>query len=193
MVTDNRRIARRRTQRTREGGLRVALGATAAGIAALMARHALVPALIGMAAGLAGAVAASQLVLSFLFEIQPTDPATFALAIGLFAAVIASLVPALRSGRVSPADVLRHEWPNQSSRNSSPSPLPKGRVGYCPRRAHDATQDLRARLWPFVDKRTRCAVACRWTIRAPRAQRLRSVATPSGSSKPPIQGDYSRD
>jgi predicted permease len=99
------------TQRTREIGLRVALGATGMGVAALMARHALAPALIGMAAGLAGAVAASQLVASFLFEIQPTDPVTFASAIGLFAAaaVTASLIPALRSGRVNPADVLRHE------------------------------------------------------------------------------------
>ena len=48
---------------------------------------------------------------AFLFDVQPTDPATFSAAIGLFlcAAFVAALVPALRSFRVDPAVALRHE------------------------------------------------------------------------------------
>ena len=99
------------TQRYREIGLRLALGATLAQVVRLMVRQALVPAALGIAAGFAGAVVAGRVLASFLFEIEPTDPATLMSAVGLLAAaaVGASLVPALRCARVSPADVLRHE------------------------------------------------------------------------------------
>lgn len=98
-------------QRHREIGLRVALGATYSRIVALMLRHALVPTVLGIAAGTAGAVAGSRLLAAFLFEVPATDPATFSAAIGLFfcATFVAALLPALRSFRVDPAAALRHE------------------------------------------------------------------------------------
>jgi predicted permease len=98
-------------QRNREIGLRVALGATYSGIVSLMLRQALVPTMLGIVAGAVGALTASRLLAAFLFDVQATDPATFGAAIGLFfcAAFVAALVPAVRSFRVEPAVVLRHE------------------------------------------------------------------------------------
>jgi putative ABC transport system permease protein len=98
-------------QRHREIGLRVALGATYSRIVSLMLRQALVPTVLGIVAGTIGALALSRLLAAFLFEVPATDPATFSAAIGLFfcAAVLAALVPALRSLRVDPAVALRHE------------------------------------------------------------------------------------
>jgi ABC-type antimicrobial peptide transport system permease subunit len=98
-------------QRHREIGLRVALGATYSRLVALILRQALVPAVLGIVAGTVGALAASRLLAAFLFEVPPTDPATFSAAIGLFfcAAFVAALVPALKSFRVDPAGALRHE------------------------------------------------------------------------------------
>jgi putative ABC transport system permease protein len=98
-------------QRHREIGLRVALGATYSRVVSLMLRQALVPTVLGIVAGIAGALAASRLLAAFLFEVEATDPATFSAAIGLFfcAAFVAALVPALRSFRVDPAVALRHE------------------------------------------------------------------------------------
>ena len=89
----------------------MALGATYSRLAALMLRQALVPAVLGIVAGTVGALAVSRLLGAFLFEVPPTDPATFSAAIGLFfcAAVVAALIPALRSFRVDPAAALRHE------------------------------------------------------------------------------------
>ena len=98
-------------QRTREIGLRVALGSTYGRVAGLMARQALVPAAVGIAAGVVGAFAASRVLQTFLFGIEPTDPATFVSVIGLFvlASAGAALIPALRAFRVQPANALRHE------------------------------------------------------------------------------------
>lgn len=98
-------------QRTREIGLRLALGSTCGAVTALMVRQALVPAAIGSAAGVAGAVLGSRVLASLMFEIEPTDPATFAAAVGLFlaASTTAAVVPALRAFKVDPATVLRHE------------------------------------------------------------------------------------
>jgi ABC-type antimicrobial peptide transport system permease subunit len=97
--------------RQREIGLRVALGATYSRLVTLTVRQALAPAVLGIMAGTVGAFAASRLLAALLFEVPPTDPATFSAAIGLFfcAAVVAALVPALRSFRVDPAVALRHE------------------------------------------------------------------------------------
>jgi ABC-type antimicrobial peptide transport system permease subunit len=98
-------------QRRREIGLRVALGATARNVVFLLSRQALVPAAIGSVAGIAGAVAVSHVLTTFLFEIEPTDAPTFAAAAMLFllSALIASLIPALNSLRIQPAEALRHE------------------------------------------------------------------------------------
>jgi predicted permease len=99
------------TQRHREIGLRVALGATYTRLVSLMLRQALVPAVLGIIAGFAGALAGARLLNAFLFGVEATDPASFGAAIALFfcASFIAALVPALRSLRVNPAVVLRHE------------------------------------------------------------------------------------
>jgi ABC-type antimicrobial peptide transport system permease subunit len=99
------------TQRHREIGLRAALGASDANLVSLMLRHALVPAVLGIAAGLVGALAGARLLNAFLFGVKATDPASFGAAIVLFlcASFLAALVPALRSLRVNPAVVLRHE------------------------------------------------------------------------------------
>jgi putative ABC transport system permease protein len=98
-------------QRHREIGLRVALGATYSRVVSLMLRQALIPAVLGLAAGILGALAASRLLTAFLFGVQATDPATFSATIGLFfcAVFVAALLPALRSFRVDPAVALRHE------------------------------------------------------------------------------------
>ncbi|HET7694529.1 MAG TPA: ADOP family duplicated permease [Vicinamibacterales bacterium] len=98
-------------QRHREIGLRVALGATYSRVVSLMLRQALIPAGLGIAAGILGALAASRLLAAFLFGVQATDPATFSATIGLFfcAVLVAALLPALRSFRIDPAAALRHE------------------------------------------------------------------------------------
>jgi putative ABC transport system permease protein len=98
-------------QRHREIGLRVALGATYSRVVSLMLRQALIPAILGLVAGILGALAASRLLAAFLFGVQATDPATFSATIGLFfcAVFVAALLPALRSCRVDPAVALRHE------------------------------------------------------------------------------------
>jgi putative ABC transport system permease protein len=98
-------------QRHREIGLRVALGATYARVVSLMLRHALMPAVVGIMAGILGALWAGRLLSAFLFGVEPTDPATFSATIGLFfgAVFLAALLPALRSLRVDPAVALRHE------------------------------------------------------------------------------------
>jgi putative ABC transport system permease protein len=99
------------TQRTREIGLRVALGSTYARVTRLLVRQALVPATIGGAAGVVAAFVFSRVLKTFLFEIEPTDPATFGISIGLFfvASATAALVAAFRAFRVMPATALRHE------------------------------------------------------------------------------------
>ena len=98
-------------QRHREIGLRVALGATYSRVVSLMLRQALMPAVVGMAAGILGALWAGRLLSAFLFGVQAGDPATFSATIGLFfcAVFVAALLPALRSFRVDPAVALRHE------------------------------------------------------------------------------------
>jgi ABC-type antimicrobial peptide transport system permease subunit len=98
-------------QRTREIGLRIALGSTYGRVTGLMARQALVPAAMGVAAGIVGALLGSRVLGTFLFGITPTDPATFGAAIGLFlvAAAIACVLPARGAFTVDPATVLRQE------------------------------------------------------------------------------------
>jgi putative ABC transport system permease protein len=98
-------------QRSREIGVRIALGAQPADIRRLVVRHALMPTTFGLVAGLVGAVAASRFVASFLFEMTATDPATYATAVvGLFlSALAASVVPARKATHVDPMVALRCE------------------------------------------------------------------------------------
>ena len=99
------------TERRREFGIRLALGAAAASVLRLVVRSAVVFGLAGVTAGLAAALAVRQLIESRLFGISALDPLTLAaagLAIVLLC-VIASLVPALRASRIDPVRSLRVE------------------------------------------------------------------------------------
>jgi putative ABC transport system permease protein len=98
-------------QRTPEIGLRLALGAQRRDILSLTMARALGPILAGIVAGLAGALAASRLLTTLLFEVKPSDPATFALVASLLGVVAlgACLIPARRATRVDPMVALRDE------------------------------------------------------------------------------------
>jgi putative ABC transport system permease protein len=98
-------------QRAREFGLRMALGASSSDIGRLVLRQGLKLALLGVALGIASALAASRLVASLLYEIGPRDPWTVAgIALVLVAvALFASFVPARRATRVDPYAALRME------------------------------------------------------------------------------------
>jgi putative ABC transport system permease protein len=99
------------SQRTREIGIRMALGARQWELTGMFVRHGLFLAMIGLAFGLAGAAAVTRLMSSLLFEIQPVDPVTYgAVAIGLAgAAALASYVPSRRAAAVEPVEALRTE------------------------------------------------------------------------------------
>jgi predicted lysophospholipase L1 biosynthesis ABC-type transport system permease subunit len=98
-------------QRTREIGIRMALGAGRKGVFALVLRHGLTLTAIGVAVGLAGALAATRLLSRLLVGVSPTDPLTFALvAVALTAvAALACALPARRAMRIDPAVALRYE------------------------------------------------------------------------------------
>jgi len=98
-------------QRSNEIGLRMALGASQGDVLGLVLRQGLVYVALGLALGLAGAFAATRLLRSLLFEVKPTDPATYAAVAGLLAvvALAASYLPARRATRVDPVTALRQE------------------------------------------------------------------------------------
>ena len=98
-------------QRTRELGIRMALGAGAGGLQILVFRRALAIAAAGLVAGLAGALAANQLLRALLYEVSPSDGLTLLLvAAGLLVvAVLAAAVPARATTRIDPAIVLRSD------------------------------------------------------------------------------------
>jgi len=99
------------TRRTREIGVRLALGASRGSVERLMLREVAVLVGAGVAAGLALFLSANRVLRSLLFEISPNDPVTIGLAIAALAAigVVAGLVPARRAARVDPAVTLRCE------------------------------------------------------------------------------------
>jgi predicted permease len=96
-------------QRSREIGLRVALGATSRAVVSMIALRGVVLTGIGLAAGIAGAFAATRAMRSVLYGVAPTDAATFAAVAALIAVVatVASVIPAFRAARVDPMVVLR--------------------------------------------------------------------------------------
>jgi predicted permease len=99
------------TQRRREIGIRMALGAGRGTVLRGVVGHGLKLTLIGLAAGLAAALALTRLMEAVLFEVSPNDPATLAGVATLIAVVAAaaSLVPAFRATRVDPVVALRDE------------------------------------------------------------------------------------
>jgi len=99
------------TARTHEFGIRLALGAEAPRVLGLVLGHGALLIGIGLVVGLCGALAFTRLLKSRLFEVTPTDPATFAAMAVLLAAVAlaACLVPARRATKVDPVIALRHE------------------------------------------------------------------------------------
>ena len=99
------------SQRTREIGVRMALGARRADVLRLVMRQGLVVTAIGLGLGIAAALAASRLISSLLYGIRPDDPATVAsVSIGLVAAaLLACYLPARRAMRVDPMAALRYE------------------------------------------------------------------------------------
>ncbi len=98
-------------QGTHEIGIRVALGAERRDVLRFVVRQGLEPALIGVAVGLAAALALSRAMTSLLYGIRPTDPATMGgvCIILTSVAVVACLLPALRAARLDPMEALRHE------------------------------------------------------------------------------------
>lgn len=99
------------TQRTREIGIRMAVGAQQQELTQMFVRHGLVLAGVGVAVGLLVAFGCCRLMLSLLYGVQPVDPATYGLvAVGLLmSAVLASYVPARRVSNVDPVEALRSE------------------------------------------------------------------------------------
>lgn len=99
------------TQRTTEIGVRIALGARRGAVLRLMLFDGLRPALAGLALGLAGAAAATQLIRSLLVDTQPLDPAVYIIvsAVLLVVAALACLVPAWSASRLDPMQALRTE------------------------------------------------------------------------------------
>jgi putative ABC transport system permease protein len=98
-------------QRQREIGVRVALGALAADIARLVVRQGMLPAVIGLAAGVGLSLAMGRILDALLYGVPSTDFVTFASVVALVtgSAMIASLLPARPAARIDPAVTLRAE------------------------------------------------------------------------------------
>jgi predicted permease len=104
-------IASSVSERTRELGLRLALGATGSQVMGNVVLPGLTIALVGVAIGSAGALASTRLMQSFIWGVKPTDPLTFIAVVAtlLGVALLASVIPAMRVLRLDPAKTLRAE------------------------------------------------------------------------------------
>jgi len=99
------------TQRTREIGIRIALGAGSADVLSLVVRRGATLALAGIAIGVAGALASTRVLATLLYEVKPGDPSTYIMIAAVLAAValLASYIPARRASSVDPSSALRAE------------------------------------------------------------------------------------
>jgi predicted permease len=99
------------SQRTNEIGVRMALGASSSNVLWLVFRQGMAFATVGLALGVGGAVAATRLLTSVLFEVKPSDLITYASVTVLIGAValLASYIPARRATKVDPMVALRYE------------------------------------------------------------------------------------
>jgi len=97
--------------RTREIGLRIALGANPRGVTAMVVRQGVVSAALGVGLGAAGALALARSMATLVYGVSPTDPATFGAlsALVLAAAAAAGYVPARRAARIDPAITLKDD------------------------------------------------------------------------------------
>jgi putative ABC transport system permease protein len=98
-------------QRTREIGIRIAIGATRSQILGLVVRHGMLPAISGLALGVPASYALTRLLTGLIYGVSPFDPpifASIAAALGL-AALLACLIPARRATRLLPMAALREE------------------------------------------------------------------------------------
>ena len=99
------------SQRTREIGIRMALGAQTKDVLKLIVRNGMTLTALGIAIGLIGAALVARLITSLLFGVTPTYTSTFATVSALLAgvALFACYLPARRASRVDPLVALRHE------------------------------------------------------------------------------------
>jgi putative ABC transport system permease protein len=97
------------SQRTREIGIRVALGAEQSAVLRLVVRHGVLLTSTGVALGLVAALAATRVLRALLFDVAPSDPLAFAGVVALLAvaALAASWIPARRAARLDPVAALR--------------------------------------------------------------------------------------
>ena len=99
------------SQRTREIGVRAALGATRRQLASMVVRQSMLPIAAGVILGVAGSLASGRLLQQFLFEVKPGDPQVIATIVALLIGVglLASWLPARRAAAIDPLVALRDE------------------------------------------------------------------------------------
>lgn len=99
------------TGRRNEIGIRMALGATSAGVLKMILRQGLTPVIIGLIAGLVAAVPCGSVLRALLFQVSPTDPVTLCSVAALIiaAAALACWIPARRAARIDPMEALHYQ------------------------------------------------------------------------------------
>jgi ABC-type antimicrobial peptide transport system permease subunit len=98
-------------ERAQEMGIRMALGANRGRILELILKQGLLLSAVGLVVGVGAAIGLSRLLTSLLYDVDATDPATYAVVLALLGlvALVACAIPALRATRVDPLVVLRSE------------------------------------------------------------------------------------